>query len=310
MTPVRKVVFIVLVSVLVLAVPSARHDAAAQTLSSGCTVLNQPYFDGLYSVHAVMSAGGTYNFNANEVITIQVGPPTSGRPTTIELRFGSTAVASAPYPGTLVYTIPADVSGVSVVWVRVLGGIESSATFAVSCAYVAPLGGCDVQMPLSETAVVGAFVKTTPTYWTPSQLTNPLITIPAGKTAWVLGRDPTGQYYKIVWVCSLLWVPVNAMGPNYDDVWKGRPLPGGATASGGSAGLVSTAASGGGLGGGYFPVNSAPVTASTYTVQRGDNLFRIALHFSVDLNKLASVNGISDVRRIFVGQVLNIAAAR
>ena len=59
-----------------------------------------------------------------------------------------------------------------------------------------------------------------------------------------------------------------------------------------------------------FPVYGAPVNASTYTVQSGDNLFRIALHFNVDLNTLAYVNGITDIRRITAGQVLNIAAAR
>jgi hypothetical protein len=159
--------------------------------------------------------------------------------------------------------------------------------------------GCDVQMPIPDTAVVGSFVRTTPAYWAPDQLTNPLITIPVGKTAWVLGTDPSGRYYEIVWVCDLLWVPVNTMGPNYDDVWKGRPLPG----------RVATTFSGGSIGG-TFPVDSAPTNADTYTVQPGDNLFRIALHFGVNLSKLASVNGISDPSRIYVGQVLNIAAAR
>jgi lysozyme len=59
-----------------------------------------------------------------------------------------------------------------------------------------------------------------------------------------------------------------------------------------------------------FPVDSAPVNASSYTVQRGDNLFRIALHFGVNLTRLASVNGISNSRVIYSGQVLSIAAAR
>jgi LysM repeat protein len=89
------------------------------------------------------------------------------------------------------------------------------------------------------------------------------------------------------------------MGPNYDDVWKGRPLPGRVNVP-----------SGGGSTGGTFPVDSAPITADTYMVQPGDNLFRIALHFGVNLSRLASVNGISDPSKIFVGQVLNIAAAR
>jgi hypothetical protein len=305
MTRVSRIVSLALVTVLALAVPPMRHRAAAQTLSFGCTVMNIPFFDGYYGAKVVMAP---FEFNAHEVITVKAGPPAEEPPTSFELRFDGAAVASAPYPGTLVYTIPADVSGISEVWVGAVGG---GATFAVSCTYAAPPGpGCDVQMPISDTSVVGTFVKTTPTYWTPGQPTSPLVTIPAGKTAWVLGTDPSGRYYEIVWVCNLLWVPVDTMGPNYDDVWKGRPLPGGATGSSGTSGSPAGPISAAASGGGYFPVNSAPVTASTYIVQRGDNLFRIALHFGVDLNRLAAVNGISDPRRIFVGQVLNIAAAR
>jgi hypothetical protein len=81
-------------------------------------------------------------------------------------------------------------------------------------------------MNITSTAVVGQFVTNTPTYWRPGDLTNnPLITIPAGQTAWVLGIDATGQYYKIVWVCNYLWVPISDMGPNPDAVWNSAPLP-------------------------------------------------------------------------------------
>jgi len=47
----------------------------------------------------------------------------------------------------------------------------------------------------------------------------------AGKTAWVIGPDATGQWYKIAWACDFLWVPAGSLGPNFDDVWQGRPLP-------------------------------------------------------------------------------------
>jgi len=87
------------------------------------------------------------------------------------------------------------------------------------------LPGCDVLMDISSTAVVGAFVSDAPTYWKPGELTFPLITIPAGKTAWALGPDSTGAYYKIIWVCDYLWVPAGTIGPNYDEVWQGKPLP-------------------------------------------------------------------------------------
>ncbi|NWF68916.1 MAG: LysM peptidoglycan-binding domain-containing protein [Chloroflexi bacterium] len=44
----------------------------------------------------------------------------------------------------------------------------------------------------------------------------------------------------------------------------------------------------------------------THTVQPGENLFRIALRYGVSVDVLAAANGISDVRLIYVGQVLII----
>ncbi len=85
--------------------------------------------------------------------------------------------------------------------------------------------GCDQFLPISASSVVGSFVADTPLYWAPGELTNPLITIPAGKTAWVLGTDASRQYYKIIWACSQVYVPVGSMGPNFDAVWNGRALP-------------------------------------------------------------------------------------
>jgi LysM repeat protein len=43
-----------------------------------------------------------------------------------------------------------------------------------------------------------------------------------------------------------------------------------------------------------------------YVVQRGDNLFRIALRFHTSVSALANANHISNPDRIFVGQVLTI----
>jgi LysM repeat protein len=44
----------------------------------------------------------------------------------------------------------------------------------------------------------------------------------------------------------------------------------------------------------------------TYVVQRGDNLFRIALRHNMSYVDLAQYNGISDPSRIYVGQVIRI----
>lgn len=90
---------------------------------------------------------------------------------------------------------------------------------------VASIPGCDQFMPISASSVVGTFVLNAPLYWAPGELVQPYTEIPAGKTAWVLGVDATGQYYRIVWVCNVLYVPRYTMGPNFDSVWTGKPLP-------------------------------------------------------------------------------------
>lgn len=86
--------------------------------------------------------------------------------------------------------------------------------------------GCDVQISLAG-AVSGAFVETTSAFWGPSYMkeTNPLVTITAGKTLYVFGQDSSEEFYKVLLVCQFLWVPKSTVGPNYDAVWQGTPLP-------------------------------------------------------------------------------------
>jgi hypothetical protein len=89
--------------------------------------------------------------------------------------------------------------------------------------------GCNLNTPSGS--VVGALTKPTLTYWAPDlskELDPRLIlgTDPTNKTWWVLGQDATHSFYKIAIVCDVyVWVPVDAMGPNYDAVWHGTPLP-------------------------------------------------------------------------------------
>jgi len=49
-----------------------------------------------------------------------------------------------------------------------------------------------------------------------------------------------------------------------------------------------------------------PTGETTYVVQRGDNLFRIALRYSMSYLDLAQYNGIANPAHIYVGQVLHI----
>jgi len=57
--------------------------------------------------------------------------------------------------------------------------------------------------------------------------------------------------------------------------------------------------------GGTGPSEPTP-GVRTYTVQPGDNLFRIALRYNMSHIYLAQYNGISDPSTIYVGQVLRI----
>jgi lysozyme len=53
-------------------------------------------------------------------------------------------------------------------------------------------------------------------------------------------------------------------------------------------------------------LSTEPSPARSYTVVRGDNLYRIALRFGTTVQILTDLNNISDPNRIYVGQVLQI----
>ncbi len=103
--------------------------------------------------------------------------------------------------------------------------IETSCTRGTAVGGGSAVPGCDVLLDLPSTAVGGSFVADAPIYWQPGSLTSPLVVIPAGNTARVLGVDDSGQYRKIIWGCDFVWVDADTLAPNYDDVWQGRPLP-------------------------------------------------------------------------------------
>lgn len=83
--------------------------------------------------------------------------------------------------------------------------------------------GCDVLVDIPATAVGGAFVSDAQIYWEPGEVTEH--TFKAGDTVRVIGKDASGMYYQVLYVCDFLWVKADTLGPNYDPPWYGAPLP-------------------------------------------------------------------------------------
>jgi hypothetical protein len=111
-----------------------------------------------------------------------------------------------------------------------------SGIYFVFPTYVDCQGGCDTLMYLPSTAVVGHFTDNAAVYWYPGQMTKGPIVIEVGKTYWVDGIDPSGLYRNVLFACQWLWVEVDKVGPNFDNVWNGAPLPNHVIDLGGGAG--------------------------------------------------------------------------
>jgi hypothetical protein len=108
-------------------------------------------------------------------------------------------------------------------------GLTSGTPFSFVAAPPPTVAGPTVpgpdMVPISDAAVVGSFVTTTPIYYAPDDVAVTGTVMEGGKTAWVYGVDESGQFYKVMLSGRFFWVPVETMGPNFDDVWQGHPLP-------------------------------------------------------------------------------------
>ncbi len=88
----------------------------------------------------------------------------------------------------------------------------------------ADVAGRDM-VDLPAQAVVGTFVQNTPLLYAPDAAATTDTVLEIGKTLWVLGVDSSGQFYQVLMSGNKAWVPVSSMGPNFDEVWNGTPLP-------------------------------------------------------------------------------------
>jgi len=74
-------------------------------------------------------------------------------------------------------------------------------------------------------AVVGTFTTATPLYSVPAPDGASSYVMEAGKSLWVFGLNEAGTFYKVLLSGKTYWVPAANIGPTYDDVWNGAPLP-------------------------------------------------------------------------------------
>ncbi len=223
-------IVVVLVLALVLGgMPSPASAALGATIQS--ITLNGCYIDITFRVQDAgnyyvnlwddgtfrAGAGGAVPANGTMTVRYVIGDPilegAAGIGIYVEDALGPAAVTTYNSNGS--YAVPAVVGDAC-------AAANTTSAFVLSVTGVA---GCDVLMPIPPQAVVGSFVAPAKVYYAPGKLTAPLITLAAGKTAWVFGMDASGEYYKIMWNCQTLWVEVGTMGPNYDATWQGRPLP-------------------------------------------------------------------------------------
>lgn len=76
---------------------------------------------------------------------------------------------------------------------------------------------------IPSSAVGANFVADAAVYWKPGEIAEHVLT--AGTTVRAIGKDATGEYYQVLYVCDFLWVKAETLGPNYNAPWNGAPLP-------------------------------------------------------------------------------------
>jgi hypothetical protein len=180
---------------------------------------------GTYTVHTVVTAGGLIYMN--EAASISVNGSSGW---TVFNNFSYGVVGN---PGT--YPIPAGqqmqleltlerpIGTILYSWKLVVDGCDTGNIISNGSLGSLAEPGCDMTIYIPPTAVGATILSDTIVYWAPGQASDEVF--PAGLTLRALGVDSTGQYTKVIFVCGYYWVPTNVIGPNYDNVWHGVPLP-------------------------------------------------------------------------------------
>lgn len=196
----------------------------------GMTVERANLDGGSYIVHTVVTVGGLIYMNEQATISVNglsgwnifnnftygpVGNPgTYPIPAGQEMRLDFTLERPK---GTALYQWTLIVDGCDT------GGILYNGPLNAVPTAGAGEPGCDVTIPVPSNAVGATITTTTPVYWAPGKVSDEVF--PAGLNVRAMGVDATGEFTKVVFVCGYYWVPTGTIGPNYDVVWNGAPLP-------------------------------------------------------------------------------------
>lgn len=215
----------------------ALHPAATYAQDGGGDALScAEYADGISGIVSAYTGqldGSDGPFVGGVIFTFTFTEVDGDTNSTVRLvadPLGLTTLAGPiSVPGTLSFTMPEDVdeqpAGLGYYF---NSGNEGPVAIDVSCENVAGPDvvlepGCEPDIP--SQAVVGAFNTTTEIYWAPGKLTEPTLYVDQGSTFYVAGQDESEQFYKVLIACEWVWVRKDTVGPNYDEVWQGQPLP-------------------------------------------------------------------------------------
>jgi LysM repeat protein len=195
-------------------------------------------------------------------------------------------------PGRIVHTVRrgdtvgrvSTIYGSSINAIISLNGLDENALIFVGQALVVPV---PVANPATEVPTATPLATATPDVGTGGPLTPNL---PSGTQIYIVQVNDTLSLIARRYNTTLATLTQlnGILNPNLIFIGQRLIVP---SATGGSV---------------VFPVTPQPTTPTTYVVQPGDTLFRIALRLNVNLVALANANNITNYNRIFVGQVLVI----
>jgi hypothetical protein len=171
----------------------------------------------------------TFDFKAGDTILLEWSAA-GGTDVDLALLNEGEIAADLPLSGSFEYTFAAD--STTYVDFDLDDGSDPRPTDMISGTVTLVCGeeeesapGCASFVNVPAQAVVGTFNWNSELYWMPGEPVSPVKSMEAGQSLWVAGQDESEMYYKVNLACDWYWVRKETMGPNYDDVWNGAPLP-------------------------------------------------------------------------------------